>query len=155
MAMASTAPGMQASQRLTPRTSRSATFGKSPKGDPLKEATVPAIVSVANGIGPRVEELETVITYQLKATKEEAESLISEQTASNNVEEKLNKLKDECAQYLAAKRDEMRKRSALHKAEGERMQKQISRLKDEHCQHQQALLSLQRRFSDLELFIGD
>jgi hypothetical protein len=137
----------------TPRSSRTPANGKSPQS--RKEATVPAIVPVANGVGPRVEELETVITYQLKATKEEAESLISERAASNNVEEKLNQLKAECEEHLAAKREEMRKRSALHKAEGDRMQKQIARLKDEHCQHQQALLSLQRRLSDLELFIGE
>ena len=29
---------------------------------------------VANGIGPRVEEMETVINYQIKASKAEAES---------------------------------------------------------------------------------
>jgi SMC interacting uncharacterized protein involved in chromosome segregation len=121
----------------------------------LKEATIPAVGGVANGIGPRVEEMETVINYQIKASKAEAESLLSTIKASSDTDAKLEQLKAACAAHLEAKREEMRRRTSQHKAESERIQKQISRLKDEHCDHQQALLALQRRMSELEAFIGE
>merc|ERR550514_815710 len=131
----------------TPRT-QSRQQGSPVKNSTLTQATIPAIGPVANGVGPRVEELETVINYQIKASKEEAESLIKTIAADNNLEAKLDELKAACAGHLEAKREEMRRRTAQHKAESERMQKQISRLKDEHCAHQQALLALQRRMSE-------
>jgi SMC interacting uncharacterized protein involved in chromosome segregation len=155
MAMASSAPGMFShGGARTPR-STSKGFGSPVKNNTLREATIPAINPVANGIGPRVEELETVINYQIKASKEESESLIKTIASSQDVDSKLEALKAACAEHLEAKREEMRRRTAHHKAESERMQKQISRLKDEHCDHQQALLALQRRMAELEQFIGE
>merc|ERR1719163_2062253 len=152
--MASSAPGMFShGGGRTPR-STSKGFG-SPVKNTLREATIPAINPVANGIGPRVEELETVINYQIKASKAEAESLLSTIKASSDTDAKLEQLKAACAAHLEAKREEMRRKTSLHKAESERIQKQISRLKDEHCDHQQALLALQRRMSELENFIGE
>merc|ERR1719335_1846500 len=151
--MASSAPGMHGGAR-TPR-SQSRQVGSPVKNNTLREATIPAIGPVANGVGPRVEELETVIQYQIKASKEEAESLIKTIQASSDVDAKLEELKAACAAHLEAKREEMRRRTAHHKAESERIQKQISRLKDEHCDHQQALLALQRRMAELEQFIGE
>merc|ERR1719159_1316320 len=155
MAMASSAPGMFShGGARTPR-SQSRQQGSPVKNDTLKQATIPAIGPVANGLGPRVEELETVIQYQIKASKEESESLIKTISSSTDVDSELEELKAACAAHLEAKREEMRRRTAHHKAESERMQKQISRLKDEHCDHQQALLALQRRMSELEQFIGE
>jgi SMC interacting uncharacterized protein involved in chromosome segregation len=153
MAMASSAPGMFGGSR-TPR-SQSRQQGSPVKTNTLREATIPAISPIANGLGPRVEELETVINYQIKASKEEAESMMKTIQASSDVDSKLEELKAACADHIEAKREEMRRRTAHHKAESERMQKQISRLKDEHCDHQQALLALQRRMSELEQFIGE
>merc|ERR1719240_474809 len=151
--MASSAPGMFSNGARTPR-SQSRQNG-SPVKNTLREATIPAISPIANGLGPRVEELETVIQYQIKASKEEAESLIKNIQSSTDVDSKLEELKAACAAHLEAKREEMRRRTAHHKAESERIQKQISRLKDEHCDHQQALLALQRCMSELEAFIRE
>merc|ERR1719281_1534602 len=155
--MASSAPGMfsHGGGGRTPRSQSRQAHGSPVKNNTLKEATIPAVSPVANGLGPKVEELETVIQYQIKASKSEADSLIKTIKASNDVDAKLEDLKAACAAHLEAKREEMRRRTAQHKAESERIQKQISRLKDEHCDHQQALLALQRRMSELEAFIGE
>merc|ERR1719201_16265 len=129
---------------------------RSDAGSPeARKATVPAITPISAGIGPKVQELEMVIDYQLKACAAEADSIVKVEGKKDDTETKLGGLKEACAEHLASKREEMRKRAAQQKQETGRIQKQISRLKDEHCQHQQALLGLQRRISDIDLFIGD
>merc|ERR1719240_1400380 len=116
---------------MTPRSARSYDGARTPTGLGAagQRAVTPKMSSltpVVNGVRPKIHELEMMIEYQLNLTKTETAALVEED----------------------------KRFFQQQKAESYRMQKQISRIKDEHCSHRQQLLGLQRRISDLEDEIG-
>jgi len=148
--MGSMAPGMGGMTASTPRSARAHVKAASRE----MQATIPSITPQACGLGPRVEELQTIVKYQLNLSKQEAEGLVQVEKKDDS-EEKVKQMKMECAAHLQAKRDIMKQRGVQQRQEMQRLQRQIGRIKDEHCKHQQDLLGLQRRVGDTETYIGD
>merc|ERR1719253_37172 len=153
--------GSAGTGRMTPRSARS-DYGAGPRtptglGLAGQRAVTPKMSSltpVVNGVRPKIHEMEMMIEYQLNLTKTKTAALVKEDKQADNSQHLLDEMKAACAEHLAQRQEELKRFFQQQKAESYRMQKQIGRIKDEHCSHRQQLLGLQRRIADLEDEIG-
>lgn len=116
---------------------------------------VSLLAGAGSGLKQKVRELETTIEFEVKSSRNEADTLKSSRTQGGDNSKKLvHQMKDEVTEYMEKSKVELKKFFVQQKNENARCQQEIQKLKAENTNLQQGLVALQRRIKDLESDVG-